>query len=386
MGFWARNKRLIIGLLIAAAAFAVLRPVLFGGEGRRFRYPAVVWPWRSTYNQLEAKAKSYEEKLRRYYDPAGRSAQEVIAELQQQNQHLKETGEAIRHTMVFMPHPPFVLNPDDALPGVTFKNVLTRTRMDVGQYLSAREIQGDYNLGFDPGGLVPDPLQVPLMLRQLQAIEKLCILAADAQVMAILEVKPFAPHTEGPESREHLLQVTPIRIRMRTTIDSLARFLASLYGKHGEVTDVRGTGENQILTVNFGENHGVRQNQVFAVFRPTTLSYVGMVQVAWVGKDTARARKASFPEGTYDPAPQLQVQPGDRVTSGFFSLLDLRFNGVPPNIERDRDGVLKRAEPAYLDTSVIVGFIEFPVEDAAATFPAPPPTRPTPAGPVVPRY
>jgi len=358
MGFWARNKKLIIVAAIAAAAYLLLMPTIIGDFWRPYAYPMVVRPWRGQYRKLQDDSRRLTTKLREYYEAGGPTAEQMAAELQRYNDDFRRASAAIRRVLAFVPRPPFVLDPQDKLPGVTFKRVLTSTRTRVAEELFRRGITYFYDLGFDPKGVTPEEEQVPLMLRQLQAIETLNYIARDAKVTAITDIMAFQPRTEGPESREHLLQITPIKIRLHASFDALGRFIAGLHGRHGTVTRA-GTR----ITVDIGQRDGVERGQLYTVCRADDASYVAMIRIVSVADASATALKQPPRRGEYDPAtadPQRKIQLGDSVTSGCFALLDWRVEAVPPTEERDAEGTITAATPPYLDATVYVGLVHFP--------------------------
>jgi hypothetical protein len=185
--------------------------------------------------------------------------------------------------------------------------------------------------------------------------------------MAVRDITAGAcdPYTEGPSAKPRLVQITPIKIRLSASLKSLSRFLASLHGRHGVVSDVAGAGPEQTVVLDVGPAQPTERDRVYTVFRAqdTGFAYVATVQGASVEGAAVRARRLKVQGKTYDP--QVEIKKGDLVTSGFFSLIDVGISAVAPTEKRGTNKELVEATPGYLDATVYVGLIEFPPEDVS---------------------
>jgi len=372
MNFWVQNKRLIVVAAVALLSYLLLWPSIIGNFRRPWASPMIVRPYRGQYCiDLEEADSRHEQKLQVYYDEAGESAIDVARLIEEHNEGFRKANNTIYQTILFVPRSRFIPDPERGSPGEHFMRVVPKVKTSVADYMSDRNVDSPYHIGFDIGDTPTE--NVELMFKQLQAVEELCRRAGIAlkrkqtnvqyEVSAIDEVAAYKPLPDDPDSEEDdLLKITPLKIRVHCGFKQLMAFLASLHGRHGRVTRVDRSGRSKVaVTIEMRTEDSLSVPQLFTVCRSEDMSYAGTVEVTRARPDNKLVTGFVEEDNKKNP-----IKVGDYVTTGFFSLLDIRIKSIEAKPEKRGS---PKVIPGHLDALVYVGIIELREKDAESEEP-----------------
>jgi len=391
---WEENKPLIFVMGACILLLVVVRPNLFSLDP-----PLAGWmgaSWSAQHADLQAKRQQFDSELEDF--AASRDAErisEIQARVKGSNKRLKQNYDQYVHSLIFVPHRPFVLPKDEEKgePGHYFRAALTDARIRLLRYCSFRDVTVAEDLGFgewDKEGEIPKGAVVHDLLRQLAVTETFVKLCADSQVRftRVVEHKPKVPiqypgeekatrprrwktKSRKKKSRRFLTE-HPMRVKLVAGFPQLMKLLRSLNGLQARVKDaplneVRYMVEK--VTLDIGSADGVRNNDQFTIFKrtpgkPCAPVYAGRVTVTKVmpTQCIARVDEKSLPSDPFDPdrKESLRIRQGDYATSGFFRVLRVNMKALPGKIEgRDENGIPVKVVPHLLDVAMDLSTVSF---------------------------
>lgn len=373
MGFWEENKKLCLGLLAALVALLVLWPSFKDGRS------GILSPWKPRYGKLQEDERTNDEEINKHFNKKNQPTSEVISQARRYNSELEQQYRELRNHVIFFAPTPFRIASWDAQPGLRFLEIQNETHTrDLLQYISLRNVLiDDKYVGLDQGGVPPEEKSLPLLLRQAAMIDDLVRKAADCGVRSIDKVIHYPPIKAGPLNRPHFLKMYPVRMRVGAPVEAIMKFMNSLDGYHGKVTQA-GTSSRQeggemiserIIRIDVGSRDGLTNEHAitFTIFdeepdEEDGLRYKGRATVIRINEDHCIA---TVPEGPRkdiwddEERNKREVVKGDLATTNFYTLIDLKIQGQPPreknSLTNDIEAVITVAALGLLEEAKTYG-------------------------------
>lgn len=340
MRFWEENRALCYGVLISAVVLIVLWPSFGGGR------PGIVSFFKSNYKKLEEREKSLDKEIERYFSPKNSRMSTEVSRARSLNEDLEGQFRQLRTRAIFIPPAPFRIPAFEPRPDYKLLKIQTEThQIGLVQYASLREIEiVDEFFGLDQKGTPPEKEKLPLLLRQMAAIDDLVRKAVDCGVQRIDRVIPMEPLKAGPLNKAHFLKAYPIRLEMTASYKTVMEFINTLDGFHGTVRSVgsqaaKGAGET-VIEIDIGSKQGLSKEHAvtFTIFddvpdKDDGLRYKGRAYVQEILDDhcVARIPAEALPSLEDDKEmAERKVAKGDCATTNFYTLMDLKIDAEAP--------------------------------------------------------